>query len=150
MSSGLGRAHIFMAQAHYQEQFKALLGTTAWPGTLNITVSGEELTQYVAVRTLAGVDTPDLDETVLENATGIDLQHFTSHRIRGFLRDEVSFGGATAFHATISTSDEKVDCAVLIPDLTRHTDVVEVISGMFLREGLNLVDGDRATIEFVS
>ena len=150
MSSGLGRAHIFMAQAHYQEQFKALLGTTAWPGTLNITVSGEELTQYVAVRTLAGVDTPDLDETVLENATRIDLQHFTSHRIRGFLRDGVSFGGATAFHATISTSDEKVDCAVLIPDLTRHTDVVEVISGMFLREGLNLVDGDRATIEFIS
>ena len=150
VSSGLGRAHVFMAQAHYQEQFKSLLGTTAWPGTLNVTVDGEDLTQYVALRTLAGVDTPDLDEKVLESATEIDLQHFTSYRIHGFLRDGISFGGATAFHAIISTADEKVDCAVLIPDLTRHTDVVEVISGMFLREGLNLIDGDHATIEIIS
>jgi len=149
VSSGLGRAHVFMAQAHYQEQFKAILGTTAWPGTLNVTVSAQELTQYVALRTLAGVDTPGLDAKVLESAAEMDLQHFTSHRIRGFLRDGVSFGGATAFHATISSADGKVDCAVLIPDLTRHTDVVEVISGMFLREGLNLSDGDHAIIEII-
>ena len=151
VGSGLGRAHVFMSQSHYQEQFKELLGTTAWPGTLNVTVSGEELTQYVALRKLAGVETlGHYDESVLKGASEIDLQNFSCHRIRGFLRDGISFGGATAFHAIISNAVEKVDCAVLIPDLTRHTDVVEVISGMFLREGLNLSDGDHATIEIIS
>ena len=43
VSSGLGRAHVFMSQSHYQEQFRSILGTTAWPGTLNITVETEDL-----------------------------------------------------------------------------------------------------------
>ena len=42
VSSGLGRAHVFMAQTHYQEQFKQILGKTAWPGTLNVEVSGTD------------------------------------------------------------------------------------------------------------
>jgi len=33
-----------------------------------------------------------------------------------------------------------VECAILIPDLTRHTDVVEVIACAFLREKLSLED----------
>jgi len=36
VSSGLGRAHVFMAQPHYQEQFKQVLEVSAWPGTLNL------------------------------------------------------------------------------------------------------------------
>ena len=32
VSSGLGRAHIFMSQPHYQEQFKSIIGRSAWPG----------------------------------------------------------------------------------------------------------------------
>ena len=43
VSSGLGRAHVFMAQKHYQEQFQELMDTSVWPGTLNISVSGESL-----------------------------------------------------------------------------------------------------------
>ncbi|DAC52953.1 MAG TPA: DUF120 domain-containing protein, partial [Candidatus Poseidoniales archaeon] len=35
---------------------------------------------------------------------------------------------------------------VLIPDLTRHVDVVEIISMAFLRERMNLNDGDRITL----
>ena len=33
VSSGLGRAHVFMAQKHYQEQFQELMDTSVWPGT---------------------------------------------------------------------------------------------------------------------
>ena len=40
VGSGLGRAQVFMAQPHYQDQFRGLLGATAWPGTLNVTVEG--------------------------------------------------------------------------------------------------------------
>ena len=46
VSSGLGRAHIFMAQPHYQEQFRNILGSTAWPGTLNVNLENENLEKW--------------------------------------------------------------------------------------------------------
>ena len=101
VSSGLGRAHIFMAQDHYQEQFKLILGDVAWPGTLNVQVSGEDLVSYVALRSYSGVDTLDIDEKIKIKAADIDLSNIESQRIRGFLREGRSFGGATAFDGTI-------------------------------------------------
>ena len=56
MSSGLGRAHIFMSQQHYQEQFKVIIGRSAWPGTLNVHVEGESLVEYRKLRVSAGLD----------------------------------------------------------------------------------------------
>ena len=50
VSSGLGRAHVFMAQKHYQDQFQSLMGTSVWPGTLNLTVAGNDLRDYIALR----------------------------------------------------------------------------------------------------
>ena len=46
VSSGLGRAHIFMSQPHYQEQFKSIIGRSAWPGTLTVHVEGDSLINY--------------------------------------------------------------------------------------------------------
>ena len=142
VSSGLGRAHIFMAQPHYQEQFKQLLGGTAWPGTLNLTIQGEDLVQYIALRKKSGIDTLDASDEDRANASNIDVSMYDAHRIRGFLRDGVSFGGATAYSAVIESDDVKVECALLIPDLTRHTDVVEVIACSFLREKMSIDDND--------
>ena len=99
VSSGLGRAHVFMAQPHYQEQFRALLGKTAWPGTLNVTVSGLDLTSYIALRKKSGIDTLDASAEDRLAAQSIDVSAFEANRIRGFLRDGVSFGGATAYKA---------------------------------------------------
>ena len=146
VGSGLGRAQVFMAQPHYQDQFRSLLGATAWPGTLNVTVEGEDLIDYIALRQLAGLDTLDVDDAVRNAAKDVDTSDFPLHRIRGFLRDGVSFGGASAFLATLRVGDESVPCAVLIPDLTRHIDVVELISKAFLRERLSLEDGSRVTL----
>jgi len=146
VSSGLGRAHVFMSQPHYQEQFRTILGTTAWPGTLNITVEQDHLIQYIALRNKAGIDTLDADSHSLEQATNIDVDAFEAMRVRGFLRDGVSFGGATAYKAKISNNGHMIECAILIPDLTRHVDVVEVISGPFLRERLGIEDGDNVTL----
>jgi CTP-dependent riboflavin kinase len=136
-----------MSQQHYQEQFRGFLGHTAWPGTLNITVEGDVLAKYIALRNKAGIDTLDADKTALEVAKTIDVSKINSTRIRGFLRDGVSFGGATAFKAKISHLDSFVQCAILIPDLTRHIDVIEIISGTFLREFFNIEDGAEVTIE---
>ena len=140
VSSGLGRAHIFMAQPHYQEQFKHLLGGTAWPGTLNLTIQGQDLVNYIALRKKSGIDTLDASDEDRAAASVLDVSMYESHRVRGFLRDGVSFGGATAFLALLESGDSTVECALLIPDLTRHTDVVEVIACAFLREKLSLED----------
>ena len=147
VSSGLGRAHVFMAQDHYQEQFKLILGDVAWPGTLNVQVSGEDLVSYVALRHFSGVDTLDIDEEIKIKAADIDLSNIDSQRIRGFLREGRSFGGATAFDGHILVGEQApLACAVLIPDLTRHVDVVEVIAIDFLRDALNLTDGDVVSL----
>lgn len=142
VSSGLGRAHVFMAQPHYQDQFREILGQTAWPGTLNIQVEEEILSQYIALRQKAGIDTLDAPASARKAAQEYNVSEYPLVRVRGFLRDGVSFGGASAFHATITSGDLSVKCALLIPDLTRHVDVIEVISSVFLREHLNLKDGD--------
>ncbi|MBD19258.1 MAG: hypothetical protein CMB13_06460 [Euryarchaeota archaeon] len=150
VSSGLGRAHVFMAQSHYQDQFRGILGGTAWPGTLNIRVSDQDLTQYLALRQKAGIDTLDATDERRKKAQTIDTSEIESLRIRGFLRDGRSFGGATAFKAQIRTEEKgSIECAILIPDLTRHVEVIEVIAEVFLRETLDLNDGDRISLNLI-
>ena len=145
VSSGLGRAHIFMAQSHYQKQFKRILGKTAWPGTLNLEVSGDDFVNNIALRNLVGIDSKDADKELKAAAEHVEVSSLDPVRVDGFLRDGVSFGGATAFLAEIHTP-EIVPCAVLIPDLTRHVDVVEIISEVFLREELDVADGDDVLV----
>jgi CTP-dependent riboflavin kinase len=136
VSSGLGRAHVFMAQPHYQEQFKQVLEVSAWPGTLNLDMDESSLSDYKNLRILSGLEEGDISH------------HTNSFRIKGFERDGKSFGGATAFLAKISVDNENwIECAILIPDLTRHTETAEVISGSFLRESLPCKDGDKLKIK---
>ena len=78
-----------------------------------------------------------------------DVSAIESIRVRGFLRDGVSFGGATAYQAEISYQNDKIPCAILIPDLTRHVDVIEVISGPFLRERLEIEDGSEVSLTVI-
>jgi CTP-dependent riboflavin kinase len=136
-----------MAQKHYQEQFLDLMDKPVWPGTLNLSVSGSDLTNYIALRIKSGIDTLDADDEQISSAKEVHLENISSFRIRGFLRDGISFGGATAYKASFNSNGKIVDCAVLIPDLTRHFDVVEVISPTFLREFLDLKDGDEVELE---
>jgi len=135
VTSGLGRAHVFMAQSHYQEQFKTVLGSSAWPGTLNVDILEDGISTYQELRTIAGLE---------EGEISADIE---SIRIVGFEREGRSFGGATAFHASISSDGENwIKCAILIPDLTRHTKTAEVISSSFLRERLPCSDEDMVTL----
>tara|TARA_B100000530_G_scaffold251185_1_gene165392 strand:- start:15792 stop:16226 length:435 start_codon:yes stop_codon:yes gene_type:complete len=136
VSSGLGRAHIFMAQPHYQEQFKKVLKVSAWPGTLNLDMEKSSLSNYQDLRILSGLE---------EGEVKLKTKPL---RIKGFERDGKSFGGATAFLAKISSDGKNwIECAILIPDLTRHTETAEVISGSFLRESLPCNDGDKLEIK---
>ncbi|RAH16534.1 MAG: hypothetical protein CMB56_000370 [Methanobacteriota archaeon] len=148
VSSGLGRASIFMAQPHYQDQFCELLGQMPWPGTLNLCVSKSDLSKFIALRKKAGIDTLGISESIMIKAEDIDLSKINFFRIRGFLRDGKSFGGANAIPCNIRLKDsEFIPSAILIPDLTRHVDVIEIISSKFLRESLNVKDGDNIYVE---
>ena len=150
VTSGLGRASVFMSQSHYQDQFRKILGATAWPGTLNVHVENNDLSSYIALRQKAGIDTLDLDEELIDKVSKIDTSNIEAMRIRGFLREGRSFGGATAYLAKISTSESKnISCAILIPDLTRHVEVIEVIADVFLRESLNLNDGSVVNLDLI-
>jgi CTP-dependent riboflavin kinase len=104
------------------------------------------------MRNAAGIETAGIEDSVRKAADDIDMSEITIHRIQGFEREGRSFGGATAILATINTvegHDEAiVNCAILIPDLTRHTDVVEVIASAFLRETFDLIDGDEVLLSY--
>ena len=127
-----------MSQKHYQSQFKVVLGVGAWPGTLNVDVSRESEGDFSQLRVISGLDEGKITESAVPR------------RIEGFERDGEAFGGATAFCGRIRVSDgDWEDCAILIPDLTRHTSTAEVISGAFLRESLPCSDGDIVEIELI-
>ncbi|HJM67153.1 MAG TPA: DUF120 domain-containing protein [Candidatus Thalassarchaeaceae archaeon] len=150
VTSGLGRAAVFMSQPHYQDQFRKIIGATAWPGTLNVHVENNDLSNYIALRQKAGIDTLDLDPKFMETVSTIDTTIIESFRIRGFLREGRSFGGATAFQAEISANEsETISCAILIPDLTRHVEVIEVIADVFLRESLDIEDGSIVNLNLL-
>jgi CTP-dependent riboflavin kinase len=104
------------------------------------------------LRNLAGIETSGIDESVRQAADEIDMTEIKIHRIQGFEREGRSFGGATAILASLNTVGghevTAIDCAILIPDLTRHTDVVEVIASAFLREAFDLVDGDELLLTY--
>ena len=137
-----------MAQPHYQEQFLEILNEEAWPGTLNVKVMESDLSKFIAIREKSGIDTLGISVSVVETAKNIDLSNVEFIRVRGFLRDGKSFGGATAINCNIKTSNsDLIPSAILIPDLTRHVDVIEIISTKFLRERINLSDGDLVIIE---
>jgi len=128
-----------MSQRHYQSQFKIVLGVGAWPGTLNVDLGSESMEDFSLLRVLAGLDEGTASESV------------KPLRIEGFERDGRSFGGATAFRGRIRKGEgDWEECAILIPDLTRHTSTAEVISGAFLRETLPCSDGESVEIELNS
>lgn len=119
VASGMGRGRIFMSAKEYKDQFAKALGINSFDGTFNIRVSEKEVSELKAIK-------------------GI--------RIEGFERDGRSFGGLTAFHATISG----MKCALVIPDRSAHTNVIELIADRNLRESLGLKDGDHVSVEITT
>src|SRR5437667_259231 len=85
-----------------------------YQGTLNLKMAGSDLAKM----------------QILQDSPGIE--------ITGFEAGGRTFGGAKCFLATAG----HVDCAVIMPIRTHHTDVLEVISKHYLRNALGIKDGD--------
>ncbi|HEV8594015.1 MAG TPA: DUF120 domain-containing protein [Thermoplasmata archaeon] len=118
VTSGLGEGAFYMKQRGYKEQFRLKLGYEPYEGTLNLRVTGDEL---------SGLD-------VLREEPGI--------RIEGFVDGGRTFGGAKCFPASV----QGVDSHVIIPLRTHHTDNVELIARGHLRSKFGLKDGDLVEI----
>jgi len=122
--SGMGEGAYYVNQGGYKQQFVAKLGFEPYPGTLNLRVRKEHQ-----------------EEVRLLEASPFIL-------IEGFTDGARSFGPAKCFLSKIA---DKVDGALILPVRTHYSgDVVELISPKFLREQLNLKDGDSLRVRAFS
>lgn len=119
VTSGLGEGAFYMKQRGYKEQFRRKLGYEPFEGTLNVRIQGSELAK--------------LDILWKEPGIAID----------GFVDTGRTFGGAKCFPAKL----QGVDCGVILPIRTHHTDNLELISRVHLRSKLDLVDGALIAVD---
>lgn len=122
VTGGLGEGRIFLSLPYYIESFRKYLGFEPYAGTLNIVI---------------------YDRISLENRLILDLakgiiipEHKEPNRVLGSVK---------AFPSSINSLNP---AAIVIPARTTHPkSVIEIISPYYLRERLNLKDGDEVDIE---
>ena len=111
--TGLGKGRIFLSMEHYRRQFADALGFDPYPGTLNVKVEGEDLISFENLKREEGL------------------------RIEGGTVNGKRYGGAVAYRCKVIG----IAAAIVVPEMSSHKDVVEVISGCGLRKSLKLRDG---------
>ncbi len=117
--TGMGEGGYYVGQPKYADQFKKELGFAPYPGTLDIKLEKNSL---------------DIKET---------LVRMPSKHVQGFTTDERTFGPVKFFPAKLKGA--KV--AIVLPDRTTHTDILEIIAARNLRRSLGLKEGDLVNVE---
>ena len=117
--SGMGEGRYYLTLKGYKEQLKRKLRFSPYEGTLNLRISPGESSKL----------------NILKESSGITID--------GFQDGERTFGPGKCFPAKI----RNMDCAVIVPNRSHYSDVVEVISKDYLREKLKLRDGDKVEVE---
>jgi len=118
VQSGLGEGRYYISRKFYIMQFSEKLGFIPYLGTLNVKVKPEHELILRKLRSMEGI------------------------KIEGFITEDRTFGGVKAFRATL----KDINCAVIFPDRSVYSDVLEIISTEYLRGRLNLKDGDEITV----
>ena len=114
--TGLAEGSYYVSKEGYRKQFRTKLGFDPFPGTLNIRLSKE-----------------DVSERRL-------LESYPSVYIEGFQNQKRSYGPAKCYKAIV---EEKIPAAIILPIRAHYgEDVVEIISPEALRKRLDLKDGD--------
>ena len=116
--SGMGEGRYYTEQKEYVEQFKERLGFAPYPGTLNVEI------KYIERNKLR----------LLKSYTAITINEFKA--------ENRTFGRVACFRASISGKDG----AIVLPLRSHYSNILELISPHFLRETLNLKDGDEVEI----
>ena len=63
--------------------------------------------------------------------------------IKGFKKDNKVFGGAGCRRAKI----KNINGAIIMPDINKHSDILEFIAPVHVKSTLKINDGDKITIE---
>jgi riboflavin kinase len=116
--SGLGEGYYYMKEKNYRDQIIQKLNIEPFLGTLNVKVNSDYLPKLELIRAAQGIV------------------------IEGFKTEDRSFGDVIAYHAKI----EEINAALIIPDRTHYTDIIEIISNIKLRDFFKLKDGDLIKI----
>ncbi|AKA49096.1 hypothetical protein IX51_08255 [uncultured archaeon] len=116
--SGLGEGRYYISRKFYIIQFQEKLGFIPYLGTLNLKI-------------LPAFESP---LRRLRSSPGIHID--------GFKTEDRTFGPVKVFNATVN--GEK--CAVIFPERSVYTDVVELISEKYLRGEFGLKDGDAVDV----
>jgi riboflavin kinase len=134
---GMGEGGYYVRIKEYYEQFKKKLGFEPYYGTLNLQLN-------------------DLNKELLEE----NLKNRIPIRIIGFEKKEEKengnvkrkFGSVDCYKCIVSSLDNqenKVNAAILRIKRTHHKkNIIEILAAPYLREELNLKDGDRIRIEW--
>lgn len=122
LASGWGDGKNYIQVSGYMEQFVESLGYEPYPGTLNVEISDHE--DLVARK-------------MIEEHPGV--------RIAGFQNGDRSYGDVTCYPVKINGEIG----ALLSIDRTHHEKkTIELISPHYLRDKLNLEDGDWVEVQF--
>ena len=116
--SGIGEGKYYITHPGYSKQFKLNLGFIPRFGTFNLRLIPKDLPRFNHLR----------------EKPGLPIEQFVS--------EGRTFGSGKCFKARIGD----VECAIMIPNRTHYSDVLEVISEKNLRKALGAKDGDDVKI----
>jgi len=116
ITSGMGEGAYYLSRKGYREGLAALVGFTPYPGTLNV-VPNEPFRMDM-------------------------LSGKASNMLPGYSGEERSFGAVRVFRASL----RDIPCAVVMPERTHRTDVLEIIAADRLRDVLGIDDGEEIEV----
>ena len=119
VQSGLGEGRYYISRKPYIVQFQEKLGFIPFLGTLNLRIDSRSEVALRKIRSMNGI------------------------KIEGFKTEDRTFGAVKAFHATV----KDIRAALIFPERSVYSNIIEVISSEFLRDKLGLQDGSSVEIE---
>jgi len=117
--SGIGEGSYYTAQEGYIEQFKHKIGFIPYPGTLNIEIDPIEKNKLRLIKKFKTVD------------------------LCSFETNNRTFGEVKCLHALINN----IKTVLVLPARGHYSNVLEFIAPVYLREMLQVTDGDNVTIQ---
>lgn len=119
VATGMGEGGWYISRRGYQVAMEERLGFLPYYGTLNIALDGSEAEKLGELRAREGLLVPEFQD---EGRT---------------------FGAVKCFRANL----RGIEAGAVLPLRGHHTNVLEVVAPLHLREKLGLRDGDEVTIE---
>lgn len=118
VKTGLGEGRYYMRQPEYKKQFVSRIGINPYHGTLNLSLSKKNTGVLMSIKRRRGM------------------------LIKGFKKGRKTFGDVLCYRAEVSG----VKCGLVLPKLSKHFAVAEIISSGMLRKTMKLKDGDRVKV----